>query len=935
MRTAQSKPRWSMLFASLVVAGGAGCGGGGGGGGAAPQGMVLVDFIQAGQDNVPLNRVLEFVFSDAIDPTSVGPSSLQIREGPSFGAAIFGKYIIQGDRVFFEPALPGLCDGSDGGLKANTDYRVVIVGAPEDFAIKSVSGDPLQSTVTAGLTFHTRSDTDPELFEDQRPGQLPFVVSTSPADGSANVGVGSTNRVEITFSENLDPCTVNEGSVLFQQYAVGPFAPVDATPSDPLTWGSGTPTAPPRRVRCTYTLAQDRLLTKLTLSPIFGEFPDNALLVVTMTTAVRDFGGNPLVPRSVSFTTEDRAVQTKSLVFEFDGDVPIDANSTTADVDTARAEGRVQGYLLISGDGDNGPSGNLTSGSGPDATRGPPGCVATFGAVLNDGFPDDFDPDVDVLLSTGNTRNTCTNGTDGSTAVTFEYRTFRIRNGVTVRVTGVNAAIILVRGDVNVDAGGRLLVRSDGQGGGPSTGQGGNGNRSTGASITPATGGFGVAGGGGGGRGLGTTSNTVTYGENGTAGAGSPDAFLAPGTGGAATPVRQGAGRGAVGTFANGYPGNLGFTNRVCPGGGGGGHAAAGTAGSNTGQGNTPFGHMDPFIDGNPGGTYGDVGGSMPVAEGGSGGGAGGPSCEVPFWTGSSSLSATGGGGGAGGGFVDLTTQASIRVFGTIDAAGSRGGNGVAGNGTGGFSGAGGGGGGGSGGGIRLLTPGSITFGAGAVLTAAGGAGGTSPAYVVAPSTATANPGGPGGVGRIVLEDGDSVITGFAGAALTPTEGATGFYRGVFDPSRFQGGGLRPVAITELIDVGPFSPSYVPPVAADFVAGIPASASRGSGNTSIFIEAEGFAANPDGTPAAVGTGWKSVGYFVDSGSELVPTWVPNATPPPGDVTILPGNGGGSIVDLDGNEFVRLRITFFLPSTVGPFDPGPYIDRWTLRFSYDQ
>src|SRR5688500_12955110 len=74
-----------------------GCGGGGGSGsGDTLPGVILVDFIQAGQDNVPLNRVLEFRFSSPIDPNSVGPSSMQIRQGPLFGSQIFGKYIIQG-----------------------------------------------------------------------------------------------------------------------------------------------------------------------------------------------------------------------------------------------------------------------------------------------------------------------------------------------------------------------------------------------------------------------------------------------------------------------------------------------------------------------------------------------------------------------------------------------------------------------------------------------------------------------------------------------------------------------------------------------------------------------------------------------------------------------------------------------------------------------
>jgi hypothetical protein len=162
----------------------------------------------------------------------------------------------------------------------------------------------------------------------------------------------------------------------------------------------------------------------------------------------------------------------------------------------------------------------------------------------------------------------------------------------------------------------------------------------------------------------------------------------------------------------------------------------------------------------------------------------------------------------------------------------------------------------------------------------------------------------------------------------------------VFDATRFKGGGARPFLLTTPIDMGPYAPSYLTPTAADFIAGIPNIASRGTGKTSIFIEAEGFAANADGTASNVGTGWRAIGYFTDSGAEPAPTWVPNAVPPGADVNpaggILPGNVlPAGFSQLNGREFVRFRFTFFLSSTMGPFDPGPYIDRWTVNFTYDQ
>src|SRR5262245_17233568 len=90
---ARTRKHTLRLGSSLAVAAAAGlgaasvaCGGGGGSGsGDTLKGVVLVDFQQAGQDNLPLNRILEMDFSSPLDPNTVGPASIQIRVGPSFG----------------------------------------------------------------------------------------------------------------------------------------------------------------------------------------------------------------------------------------------------------------------------------------------------------------------------------------------------------------------------------------------------------------------------------------------------------------------------------------------------------------------------------------------------------------------------------------------------------------------------------------------------------------------------------------------------------------------------------------------------------------------------------------------------------------------------------------------------------------------------------
>ena len=98
------------------------------------------------------------------------------------------------------------------------------------------------------------------------------------------------------------------------------------------------------------------------------------------------------------------------------------------------------------------------------------------------------------MLDTGSTRTNCVNGTDGSHAVVWEFASFRIRPGVTVRILGLNPAILLVHGDVLIESGGRLLVRGNAsrrQRDGlrhqlqPHLGQGAKGVAGRGRAVTP------------------------------------------------------------------------------------------------------------------------------------------------------------------------------------------------------------------------------------------------------------------------------------------------------------------------------------------------------------------------------------------------------------------------------------------------------------------
>lgn len=926
------------------------CGGSGGGPGpdGAGQGLVLVSFVQDSLDNVALNSRLEFRFSEPVNPATISSGSIQLREGASFGLAVAGTYSVSGSTVYFEPRLPSRCDLSDSGFKADTVYSIQMVGAPEFFAIESAVGDPLPSTLS--FEFSTRAENDPNRFVDAVPGVGPTILSSNPTEGLAAAPVGSQQspqRIEFQMSENLDPCTITPATVRVQVYERGGTigqsvqAPngllsgfvtggtdvTDQSP-DPTTWGSDTGTpwaAQPQSLPISLHLVQDFTSTRLVVSPLNGQsgtdpaaggiLPENVLIVVTLSNGITDFAGVPLPTTTLSFTTENLPPTAGTYVMENAGETAYDQGGTTADVNSARSPSLVQGFMLFSGDGDNGADPTLPS------LPATPGSGCTTDRQVNDNSPDDFDPLTNILLDTG-VVNTCTNSTDSSTAVVWEFSSFRIRSGITVRLIGANPAIILVQGDVTIESGGRLLARGDGSTGVPQ-GRGRNGQ----STYTGGTaGGTAVAGGGDGGSCLEGNGTTIPARFSGSGDQG----YFMTGTNvdtSVGTDTGPGVGHGNTSVL---WQAQTNPCNRNSLAGGGGGHAANGVDGESQGTGAAPV-SLDLAIDGVGGGTYGATNNRMPTPEAGSGGGAGG---EVRPFTGNVGRG-TGGGGGAGGGFIDLTASGNIQVFGTIDAAGSQGGNGstqpfnpnyTVQPGT-------GGGGGGSGGGIRLLTPADIVVGTTTVISAAGGQGGVG--GQAQGNQPPVNNGGAGGAGRVVFEDGDSVITGFAGASVFPSEGQDGFYRGVFDPTRFSGGGLTPQALTEVFPAGPFNPTYLEPVQADFIAGAPSAASPGTGQVVILIEAQSFDVQADGTAEAVGNGWRTIGHFTDSGIESLPMW--NAGHP-GALPRAPDNIGNPGIDnmasMNGDEFVQFRFTMFLSSSVSPTDPGAFLDRWTLRFTSD-
>jgi len=390
-----------VLVALATSCGGAGGGAGPGGSG---QGLVLTSFLQGGLDNVALNERLAFRFSEAVNPNTVAHASIQIRKGNAFGLTAEGEFVVAGSVVYFYPALPGLCSLADSGFQPDTTYRVQLMGNPEEFAIENTQGQPLNETLT--FEFHTRDDLDPNKFIDQIAGVLPKMTSSVPASGADGVPVLDGNKVILNISENLDPCTVvNNTSVFIEIYETGdPAGAVIASSGQPSgfyhgastadqtadheTWGADvfTTLPTPQTIPATVSLVQSFASTQIHITPVGSRFPENCLIVVRATLDIEDFGGSTLVPAAISFTTENLPAQYGLLyTMEFEGETPIDEAASTADVDTARSPGVVQGFMLFAGDGDNGTPGELLTPGLPET----PASACTNPRHANDGTLDE------------------------------------------------------------------------------------------------------------------------------------------------------------------------------------------------------------------------------------------------------------------------------------------------------------------------------------------------------------------------------------------------------------------------------------------------------------------------------------------------------------------------------------------------------------------
>ena len=228
-------PRWMYILAiavlPVIVAG---CGGGSSSGGQAGTGgtLVLIDVSVGDFDGVPLNEIIEFEFSDVLDPDTVRSDTIQIRLGPNWGKQVPGDFRVDGRFVYFYPQLPLLADLSDGGLQPASDYRITLPGQPKVATVRSSGNDRLKKKFVQ--SFRTAAAGDPNLFTDNFIDPLPpQVLFVNPPDGAEEVAADA--EITITFNRRpLHPATVNTSNItltMVERTGVLLSRPIPGTPT--------------------------------------------------------------------------------------------------------------------------------------------------------------------------------------------------------------------------------------------------------------------------------------------------------------------------------------------------------------------------------------------------------------------------------------------------------------------------------------------------------------------------------------------------------------------------------------------------------------------------------------------------------------------------------------------------------------------------------
>lgn len=140
-----------------------------------------------GATNVPTNTKIGATFSESMDPLTVTLPNFQVKQTVT-GTAVPGTLNYAGVNAVFTPT---------NTLAPSTGYTITVKGAPT--GVKDLAGNLMVSDYVWSWTTSNTADTVP-----------PTVVTVNPANLATNVALSSA--VNGTFSEDMDPLTINSAS---------------------------------------------------------------------------------------------------------------------------------------------------------------------------------------------------------------------------------------------------------------------------------------------------------------------------------------------------------------------------------------------------------------------------------------------------------------------------------------------------------------------------------------------------------------------------------------------------------------------------------------------------------------------------------------------------------------------------------------------------
>ena len=722
----------------------AGCGSGGGNGGAGSSSSFRIDSVSILAGSTwQINREIEVRFSRDVDFSTVNLNTIQVAQ--LSGAPAAGEFRVgtandgslDPSRIIFAPRCPTLSDYSDAGLlPGGIPYRINVVGN-NGFTVKSATGQSL----ALGQTVNFNTPDSPQasvLFVDTVTGPPAPVIRTSNTvldasyleiGGSTDVADRIYFQPRTTFNADLGAdvplgflAPLNLYSDVAQQLAAVIVINQAVDPSDTnvnasnirMEYQEGSSWVPLAHTvtlvaNCTQTGALVRVAPT-------GILPQDRVVRIVFASGLRDVvGDGNLVDIVVgSFQVVNQGTGVDEIFENFSTTAQADQTSQATNPAAPRAQW---------GNGTLAPNFDFAG------TGGPPDGQFDYeiGSSVVGSQPENPIIDTTFTLITDTTQSRTEAVVDG----VVDVRNFTINLGSSLTVLGPNTLKIYASGTVLIN--GALIVR----------GTNNKGVATLNTTCTPETGADGNAGGGKGGTASYLTTQSTPKGEDGYG------AFDQPGLGGggghtayrlSSDEVRRpgGGGGGRLGADVMevsrptcpdqtvvgldgeaGFPGHPNASDAIL---------GAGVKPRGGDKGPRPFGDNDSNND-----FYGIkvmnstglvVQGELLHPWAGSGGGAGGNTCNTanfpttPF---SCAGDEKGCGGGGGGGSVMILALGDI-IFGNrgkIDATGGAGGGGENSL-AGGITRIGGGSGGGSGGHIILQSASQVDL---SLCVAANGAG--------------------------------------------------------------------------------------------------------------------------------------------------------------------------------------------------------------------